>query len=69
MAFAIGRALGSAVQRNQVRRRMRELLRAAASDGSLPSGEFLVGATPAAVSRSSVELAFDLESLLGQVRR
>jgi ribonuclease P protein component len=64
VAFAIGRACGPAVQRNRVRRRLRALLH----DRELPPGLYLFGARPAAVSRSSSELAFDLDRLLSSAR-
>jgi ribonuclease P protein component len=64
VAFALGRALGPAVVRNRVRRRLRAMLSAASSAGTLPAGEFLFGARPDAASRSSIELEFDLTSLL-----
>jgi ribonuclease P protein component len=41
VAFAIGRASGSAVRRNRLRRRLREILRA----GDLPAGLWLIGTT------------------------
>jgi ribonuclease P protein component len=50
VAFAIGRATGSAVRRNRLRRRLRAVLR----DRSLPAGLYLFGAGPAAC-----ELTFD----------
>ena len=68
MAFAIGRALGPAVTRNLVRRRLRAMLQAASSAGELPSGMFLFGARPTAAARSYVELEFDLHQLLRRVR-
>ena len=50
VAFAIGRAVGNAVTRNRLRRRLRAIL--ASSD--VPPGLLLIGATPAAT-----ELTFD----------
>lgn len=41
VAFAIGRAVGPAVTRNRVRRRLKAIL----SHADVPSGLFLVGAT------------------------
>jgi ribonuclease P protein component len=64
VAFALGRALGPAVVRNRVRRRLRAILQAASSAGTLPPGEFLIGARPDAATRSFVELEFDLMALL-----
>ena len=69
MAFALGRALGPAVVRNRVRRRLRVALAAASAEGRLPAGLYLVGARPAAATRSFAELTFDLTQLLAQVAR
>ncbi len=52
MAFALPRALGTAVTRNRLRRRLRAILDELAP--SLPGGTMLVGAYPAAT-----ELTFD----------
>ena len=54
VAFALGRALGPAVVRNRLRRRLRALLSVAPP----PPGLYLVGARPDAVARSFVELQF-----------
>ena len=43
VAFAIGRAHGSAVDRNRLRRRLRAVLRQQAAIGSLESGWYLMG--------------------------
>jgi ribonuclease P protein component len=63
VAFALGRALGPAVVRNRLRRRLRALLSAAPP----PPGLYLVGARPDVVARSFAELQFDLGRLLRQV--
>jgi ribonuclease P protein component len=42
-AFAVGRTVGGAVQRNRIRRRLRAALRELRSTGRLPSGTYLVG--------------------------
>ena len=63
VAYALGRAIGPAVVRNRLRRQLRELL----SGASLPPGLYLLGAKPAAVQRSRVELAFDLQRLVASV--
>jgi ribonuclease P protein component len=64
VAYALGRAIGPAVVRNRLRRRLRVLL----DDSSLPPGLYLIGAQPGAAQRSSVELAFDLNRLVASVR-
>lgn len=60
VAFAIGRAVGPAVVRNQVRRRLRALL----SSSSLPPGAYLVGGRPEVAARSWTELAADVALLV-----
>ena len=50
VAFAIGRAIGNAVVRNGLRRRMRAIL----SDSTVPPGILLIGVRPGAA-----ELTFD----------
>jgi RNase P protein component len=67
VAFALGRALGPAVVRNRVRRQLRAMLQDASSAGRLPPGMYLLGAKPIAVSRSRVELQFDLSNLLDRL--
>lgn len=64
VAYALGRAIGPAVVRNQLRRRLRALL----DDVSLPPGLYLIGAQPDAAQRSGSELAFDLNRLVGSMR-
>ena len=63
-AFANGRAVGPAVVRNQVRRRLRALL----SSSSLPAGAYLVGGRPELAARSWPELVDDVTSLVERVR-
>ena len=68
VAFAFGRAFGPAVLRNRVRRQLRAMLRSAASSGQLAPGDYLFGGRPAAATRSSTELQFDLDLLLANLR-
>ena len=63
VAYALGRAIGPAVVRNRLRRRLRVLL----DNTSLPPGLYLIGAQPAAAQRSQVELEFDLQRLVGSI--
>ena len=59
VAFAISRAVGTAVARNRLRRRLRALL----GDSDVPPGLLLIGARPGAI-----ELTFDqLGSTLGRM--
>lgn len=46
MAYAVPRSFGSAVQRNRVRRRLREIVRSADRSGQLPGLWILVGVMP-----------------------
>jgi ribonuclease P protein component len=64
IGYAIGRALGTAVDRNRVRRRLRALMANAARAGRIPGGLYLVGARPGAASSPSASLADDLDRLL-----
>ena len=66
MAYAIGRAVGPAVTRNLLRRRLRAMVAARAHD--LPAGLFLIGASPAAAARSFADLQVDLDRLIARVR-
>jgi len=65
VAFAIGRATGSAVERNRLRRRLRAVLRSC----DVPPGLYLFGATPRANERTFEELAALVMDLLAAVRR
>jgi ribonuclease P protein component len=69
VAFAIGRPVGSAVVRNRLRRRLREVLRAATltEPPLLACGQLLVGATPAAAERSFDQLQVEVNDLLSTV--
>jgi ribonuclease P protein component len=63
VAFAISRAVGGAVSRNRLRRRLRPLL--AASD--LPAGWYLVGAQPEAVRLAAAPFAAAVAALVSRV--
>ena len=63
VAFAIGRPVGPAVQRNRVRRRLRAIL----SDAAVPPGLFLFGVTPRIVELSFDELLQLVHQLLRQI--
>lgn len=64
VAYAIGRAIGPAVVRNQLRRRLRAILQ---QQPHLPAGLYLIGATPGAGSRSFSELESDLTTIISRV--
>lgn len=65
--ISTGRRLGGAVQRNRVRRRLREILRRSPNDSG-HGWDVLVVARPPAVDASYDELQTALERLLGSVR-
>jgi ribonuclease P protein component len=60
VAFAIGRATGSAVQRNRLRRRLRAIVRAS----ELPPGLWLIGAGQPATERTFSELSQMVHQML-----
>ena len=65
--ISTGRRLGGAVQRNRVRRRLREILRRSANDSGR-GWDILIVARPSAVDASYDELRASLERLLDLVR-
>jgi ribonuclease P protein component len=63
VGFEVSRAVGSAVVRNRVKRRLREIMRVRLA--SLPEGSMLVvRAQPAAAEARQSELAADLDRIL-----
>ena len=63
VGFVVNRAVGGAVVRNRVRRRLRHLMRARLV--TLPAGtRVVIRANPAADGRSSTQLAADLDRAL-----
>lgn len=60
VAFALNRALGNAVMRNRLRRRLRAVL----NDIDVPPGIFLIGATRDACELTYVELKVTTISLI-----
>jgi ribonuclease P protein component len=64
-AIATGKKLGTAVDRNRVRRRVREILRRL-DEPSVPGRDILVAARPASVSASYADLSAALERLMAQ---
>ena len=68
VGFVVSRAVGSAVVRNRVKRRLRELMRGRVA--SLPEGCLLVlRAHPAAAGARQADLAADLDLVLGRLLR
>lgn len=67
VAFSIGRRVGSAVTRNRLRRRLRELMRERA--GELAPGSYLVAARPEATGLSFSDLRAALAEALAGLPR
>ncbi|HEX4831555.1 MAG TPA: ribonuclease P protein component [Trebonia sp.] len=68
VGFVVSRAVGSAVVRNQVKRRLREVMRGRLA--SLPTGSMLVvRAQPAAADARQADLAADLDLVLQRLLR
>jgi len=66
VGFVVSKAVGGAVVRNRVKRRLRALV--AARLGLLPLGtDLVVRANPVAAQASSAEMAADLDRLLARV--
>ena len=66
VGFIVSRAVGSAVVRNRVKRRLREIIRARLA--SLPGGCLLVlRAQPAAALARQSDLATDVDQVLGRL--
>lgn len=66
VGFVVSRAVGSAVTRNRVKRRLREAVRSRMSD--LPAGSLVVvRANPAAARSSWADLQRDLDQVMGRL--
>jgi ribonuclease P protein component len=62
VGYTVGKRCGSAVERNTLRRRMREVARATAP--SLPSGSYLLRLSPEAVSLERARFRADVATAL-----
>jgi ribonuclease P protein component len=67
VAYSIGRAVGGAVVRNRVRRRLRAVVASVAGSPLLPHGWLLVGARPNASERTFDELREEMWLMMGSV--
>jgi len=65
VAFAIGRAVGSAVSRNRLRRRLRAVL----ANSDVPAGLYLIGARVPACEQTFAEVEQSVAELLRKVRK
>jgi ribonuclease P protein component len=70
VAYAVGKTVGPAVDRNRVRRRLRAVVADLhrGPDGPLPSGAYLVRATPESAAAPVGTVREDLESALRELR-
>ena len=68
VAYAIGKAVGTAVVRNRIRRRLRALVDQLERDGALAPGLYLIGVTPAAVEESFTGLGDHLSRAVAGTR-
>lgn len=68
VAFAIGRAVGPAVTRNRLRRRLRAILVELDVTNSLPPVIMMIGATPAATKLTFDQLRSEMGELINKVR-
>lgn len=68
MAFAIGRALGPAVTRNRLRRRLRAILRLLDHEQPLPAATLLIGANQRVNELTFDQLIEETRTLIDQVR-
>lgn len=67
--FTVTKKLGTAVVRNRIRRRVREVLRQGAGKMGLLGCDYVIVARDAALRRPSEALRGDLETALTQVNR
>jgi len=64
VAYAVGRSVGTAVQRNRVRRRLREVLRIRDAASRMPASTYLFICRPLSTSLTFSELADAVDRLL-----
>ena len=67
VAFSIGRALGPAVVRNRLRRRLRAILRELDRADALPPVVMLIGATPATTALTFDQLHNNMVELISAI--
>jgi len=67
VAFALGRAIGPAVTRNRLRRRLRVLCRELDNRCELPAGTLLLGANARAAELTFDQLRNELGSMMHQI--
>jgi ribonuclease P protein component len=69
VGFTVSRKVGGAVERNRVRRRLREIVRLSAAAGFRVGGDYVVVGRRAALALPFARLAADLAGALGRLDR
>ena len=67
VAFAVGRAVGPAVTRNRIRRRLRAILTELDRAGALPPVTMLIGATPSVCKLTFDQMRSELAQLMSMI--
>ena len=67
VAFSVGRSVGSATRRNQLRRRLRVIVAAAAPRAGIVGGWLLIGAKPDASELTFEQLYAEVDMLVDRV--
>jgi ribonuclease P protein component len=67
IGFTVSRKVGSAVERNRVRRRLRELVRLKSGDALRPGYDYVLIGRRAALSAAFSELAADYDRALARI--
>jgi ribonuclease P protein component len=68
VGFTVSRKVGSAVERNRVRRRLREIVRLSAADRLRPGHDYVLIGRRAALSLSFERMTEDFEKALRRLR-
>jgi ribonuclease P protein component len=69
VGFALGKAIGGAVLRNRVRRRLRAVLRELAAADQLPAGTYLLGGSAALATLPWSELVELVAATIAEAQR
>ena len=69
VGFTVSRKVGTAVERNRVRRRLREIVRRSAADALRPGHDYVLVGRRTALARPFGDLIEDFTSELGRLER
>ena len=67
--FAVSKAIGGAVLRNRIRRRLRAVLRQLATEGRLPAGAYLLGGSASLATMRWAELVELVAATIAEAQR